>query len=192
MKEFITNYINDSIITKQTLLADSEILSEIENAARAIVETCKNGGKVLIAGNGGSAADAQHIATELVSKFMHYRKALNAIALTTNSSILTAIGNDYSYEQVFVRQLQAYANEGDVFLAISTSGKSKNILLAIEEAKKRKMKVIGLTGCNLGGLLTEGLCDYLIKVPSKSTPIIQDTHIMIEHIICALVEKEFL
>ncbi len=193
LKEFITNYINDSVVTKQKLLADSEMLSVVENSAKAIIEAYKNGGKVLIAGNGGSAADAQHVATELVSKFMHYRRALSAIALTTNSSILTAIGNDYSYDQVFVRQIQAYGNEGDIFIAISTSGNSKNIVLAAEEAKRKGMKVIGLTGGGMSGeFLMDGLCDYLIKIPSESTPIIQDTHIMVEHILCALVEKEFI
>lgn len=189
MKEYITNYIKDSVSAKQSLLADSKTLSVIESAACAVIDTYKNGGKVLTAGNGGSAADAQHIAAELVSKFMYNRKALNAIALTTNTSILTSVGNDYSHEHVFARQVQAYGNPGDVFIAISTSGNSKNILLAIDEAKKQGLKVIGLTGqkeCSM-----DGLCDYQIKIPSQKTPVIQEAHIMVGHIICALVEKEF-
>lgn len=189
LKEFITNYIEDSVSAKQDLRANSEMLSVIENSAKAIVDTYKNGGKVLTAGNGGSAADAQHIAAELVSKFMYDRKALNAVALTTNSSILTSVGNDYSHEHVFARQIQAYGNPGDIFIAISTSGNSKNILLAISEAKKQGLKIIGLTGQK--ECLMDGLCDYQIKIPSQKTPVIQEVHIMVGHIICALVEKEF-
>lgn len=189
MKEYITNYINDSISVKQSLSTNTEIISVIEKSARAIIDTYKNGGKVLTAGNGGSAADAQHIAAEFVSKFLYDRKALNAISLTTNSSILTSVGNDYSHEHVFARQIQAYGNKGDVFIAISTSGNSKNIILAINEARKQGLKIIGLTGQN--ECLMDKLCDYQIKVPSQKTPNIQEAHIMIGHIICALVEKEF-
>ena len=190
MKEYITNYINDSVKTKQMLSTSAEMLLAIENSARAIIETYKNGGKVLTAGNGGSAADAQHIAAEFVSKFLYNRKALRAIALTTNSSILTSVGNDYSHEHVFARQIQAYGDPGDVFIPISTSGNSKNIILAINEAKSQGLKIIGLTGEK--ECLMDDLCDYLIKVPSEKTPIIQESHIMIGHIICALVEKEFI
>ena len=190
MREYIESYIQDSIDAKLKLLADKNMLSVIENAANAIVETYKNGGKILTAGNGGSAADAQHIAAEFVSKFLYDRKALNAIALTTNSSILTSVGNDYSHEHVFVRQIQAYGNNGDVFIAISTSGNSKNVLFAIQEAKLCGMKIIGLTGEKPSSM--DELCDYLIKVPSEKTPVIQESHIMIGHIICALVEEELM
>lgn len=190
LRKYIEGYIQDSIDAKQKLLADENMLSIIENAAMAIVETYKNGGKVLTAGNGGSAADAQHIAAEFVSKFLYDRKALNAIALTTNSSILTSVGNDYSHEHVFARQIQAYGNEGDVFIAISTSGNSKNVLLAIKEAKSCGMKIVGLTGSKPSKM--DGLCDYLIKVPSDETPKIQESHIMVGHIICALAEKELM
>ena len=190
MRKYIESYINDSIDAKQKLLSNEKLLLVIENSARAIVETYRNSGKVLTAGNGGSAADAQHIAAEFVSKFMYDRKALNAIALTTNSSILTSVGNDYSHEHVFARQIQAYGNKGDVFIAISTSGNSKNVILAIKEAKLLEMKIIGLTGEKPS--LMDNLCDYLIKVPSDKTPIIQESHIMLGHIICALAEKELM
>ena len=190
MRKYIESYIKDSIAAKQKLAADEGLLLVIENVVKAIVETYKHGGKVLTAGNGGSAADAQHIAAEFVSKFLYNRKALNAIALTTNSSILTSVGNDYSHEHVFARQIQAYGREGDVFIAISTSGNSKNVLLAIKEAKLCGMKIVGLTGGKPS--MMDDLCDYLIKVPSDKTPVIQESHIMIEHIICALVEKELM
>ena len=190
MEKFITNYIKDSVSAKQNMLADSHMVAEIEASAKALIECFKNGGKVLTAGNGGSAADSQHIAAELVSKFLYNRKALNAIALTTNSSILTAVGNDFSHEYVFARQIEAYGNEGDVFIAISTSGNSKNIIMAIEEAKKRGVKVIGLTGNK--DCLMDGKCDYHIKVPSDVTSVIQEAHIMVGHILCGLTEKEFI
>lgn len=190
MIDYIQNHIKDSVETKQALLADSKLLSIIEQAADAITETYKQGGKVLTAGNGGSAADAQHIAAEFVSKFLYDRRALNAIALTTNSSILTSVGNDYSHKHVFARQIQAYGNQGDVFIAISTSGNSENVLLAINEAKKYGVTIIGLTGSKPSKM--DDLCDYLIKVPSDKTPIIQEAHIMVGHIICALVERELM
>ena len=190
MKEYIEKHISESISAKERLLGNSAIIAEIEKIARAIAQSYKNNGKVLTAGNGGSAADAQHITAEFVSKFLYDRKALNAIALTTNSSILTSVGNDYSHEHVFARQIQAYGNKGDIFIAISTSGNSKNVLLAIEEAKKCGVTVVGLTGENPSKM--DNLCDYLVKVPSDKTPIIQESHIMVGHIICALVEKEFI
>lgn len=189
MREFIESYIKDSVEAKQKLFANTEMLSIIEESAKAITETLKAGGKILTAGNGGSAADAQHFAAELVGKFLYERQSLNAMALTSNSSVLTAIGNDYSNDYIFARQLQAYGKQNDIFVAISTSGNSKNIVLAIEEAKKIGLKVIGLTGKQKS--LMDDTCDILIKVPSDKTPIIQESHITIEHIICALVEKEF-
>lgn len=187
LREYIETYIRDSVNTKNRLLTSFDVISAIENSVTLIIDTFKNGGKILVAGNGGSAADAQHIATELVSKFMYDRKPLNAIALTTNTSILTALGNDYGHEYIFSRQIQAYGKSGDIFIAISTSGMSKNIILAIEEAKKLNLKVIGLTGENNSEM--DKTCDCLIKVPSTKTPIIQEAHIMIGHIICALTEK---
>lgn len=184
---FIKNYIQASIDTKQKILNDEKILENIKNIAEVIVKAYKNGKKVLTAGNGGSAGDAQHIAGELVSKFFFDRPALNALSLTTDTSILTAIGNDYGYEYSFARQIQANAKEGDIFIAISTSGNSKNIVNAILEAKKKNVTTIGLVGQKACEMDT--LCDYIIKVPSESTPTIQESHIMIGHIICAIVEE---
>lgn len=184
---FIKSYINNSISTKTKILNDEKILATIQKVAEVIVDAYKNDKKVLTAGNGGSAADAQHIAGELVSKFFFDRPGLSAFALSTDTSILTAIGNDYGYEYSFARQVQANANEGDVFIGISTSGNSKNIVKAIEEAKKKGVVTVGLVGekeCEM-----DKICDYIIKVPSISTPTIQESHIMIEHIICAIVEE---
>ena len=197
MKNGIKEYIEESAKTKMLIADSDEVIGNIEDAANIIIKAYKNGKKVLLAGNGGSAADAQHIAGELVSKFLKEREPLNAIALTTNMSVLTAIGNDYSHEYVFERQLQAYGVEGDVFIAISTSGNSKNIIRAINMAKSLKMTVIGLCG---GGGKSWGepvvkcgmdeICDCLIKVPSVKTPIIQESQITIGHAICAIVENE--
>jgi D-sedoheptulose 7-phosphate isomerase len=145
------------------------------------------GGKLLIAGNGGSAADAQHIAAELTGRFLRERKPLPALALHANSSALTAIGNDYGYEHVFARELAAHARQGDVLLAISTSGGSKNILRAIKEARERKVAVIGMTGESGGAM--RSACDLCLCVPSKSTARIQEMHIMIGHTICELLEE---
>lgn len=188
MKTFIKNYIEKSKETKELILKNDSIISEIEKIASTIIEAYKNNKKVLTAGNGGSAGDAQHLAAELVSKFLLERPALSAIALTTNTSILTSVGNDYDHELVFARQISAHANPGDVFIAISTSGKSKNIIRAVEEAKNQNMIVVGLTGGNPA--IIDKMCDYLIKVPSTETPIIQESHLMLEHLICALIEKQ--
>ena len=187
MNNYIKNYIKKSVEAKKLILENSAILSEIEKAALVIIKAYKNGKKVLIAGNGGSAGDAQHMAAELVSKFLLERNALSAIALTTNTSILTSVGNDYDHKLVFARQIRAHSNKGDIFIAISTSGESKNILKAIEEAKNCDITVIGLTGGNNSSM--DKMCDYIIKVPSLETPIIQESHLMIEHLICALIEK---
>ena len=187
MKTFIKNYIQDSINTKEKILADKTITNAIEEAANVIIDAYQKSKKVLTAGNGGSAGDAHHIAAELVSKFFLERPALCAIALTTNTSILTSVGNDYDHKLVFARQVEAHGNSGDVFIAISTSGNSKNIIHAIEAAKKKGLIVVGLTGQKESEM--DNLCDILIKVPFDVTPIIQESHIMIGHIICALVEK---
>ena len=188
MKNYIKNYISDSYSIKEKILNQESFIELIAQAASIIKLAYESQKKVLIAGNGGSAADAQHLATELVSKFMKDRPALNAIALTTNTSVLTAIANDYDFEDIFARQIQAYGNQGDVFIAISTSGNSQNVIKAIQEAKNRGLKIIGLTGSK--DCAMDNLCDITIKVPSENTPIIQEAHIMIGHIICALVENE--
>ena len=184
---FIEDYIKKSISTKEKLLHNNKILETINDVSNVIVSSYSRGGKVITAGNGGSAGDAQHIAGELVSKFYFDRPGLAAVSLTTDTSIITAIGNDYGYEKIFARQIQANGNKGDVFIGISTSGNSKNILLALEEAKKKGIITVGLTGSK--ECLMDNLSDYIIKVPSDETPNIQEAHIMIGHIICALVEK---
>jgi len=163
------------------------LAGDVAKAVETIRASLAAGGKLLIAGNGGSAADAQHIAAELTGRFLRERKPLPALALHANSSALTAIGNDYGYEHVFARELAAHARPGDVLLAISTSGGSKNILRAIEEAREKKVAVIGMTGESGGAMRTA--CDLCLCVPSKSTARIQEMHIMIGHTICELLEE---
>lgn len=163
------------------------LAGDVAKAVEMIHGSLAAGGKLMIAGNGGSAADAQHIAAELTGRFLRERKPLPAIALHANSSALTAIGNDYGYEHVFARELAAHARPGDVLLAISTSGGSKNILRAIEEAREKKVAVIGMTGESGGAMRTA--CDLCLCVPSKSTARIQEMHIMIGHTICELLEE---
>jgi D-sedoheptulose 7-phosphate isomerase len=159
----------------------------VSSAVDLIHSSLAAGGQLLIAGNGGSAADAQHIAAELTGRFLRERQPFRALALHVNTSSLTAIGNDYGYEHVFARELSAHARPGDVFLAITTSGNSQNILRAIEAARKSKARVIGLTG-ESGGQMRSA-CDLCICVPSKSTPRIQEMHITIGHAICELLEE---
>ena len=159
----------------------------VSNAVDLIYSSLAAGGQLLIAGNGGSAADAQHIAAELTGRFFLERRPFRALALHTNSSSLTAIGNDYGYEHVFARELTAHARPGDVLLAISTSGNSRNVLLAIEAARKCKVSVIGLTGETGGKMKAE--CNLCLCVPTKSTPRMQEMHITIGHTICELLEE---
>lgn len=182
----IESQILASIEVKQKILADKELIDRIAEVAEVCVQAYKRGNRVLLAGNGGSAADAQHIAAEFVSRFMFDRPGLPAIALTTDTSMLTAIGNDYGYEKVFLRQLEANGKPGDVFIGITTSGNSPNILRAIERCHDLKITSIGLAG--IGGKISN-LCDHLISVPSNQTPRIQESHIMIGHIICGYVES---
>ena len=169
------------------LFADEILISTVEAAADTCIGCLLNGGKILLAGNGGSAADAQHIAGELVSRFAFDRPGLPAVALTTDTSILTAIGNDYGYENLFARQIQALGRTGDIFIGYSTSGKSPNILRAFEEARLRGLVTIGLTG-NRSGLMCD-LCDHLLEVPSGETPKIQEGHLVLGHILCGLIEN---
>ena len=173
---------------KELLYDDEKILNLINDVATKCVDAYKSNRKIIVAGNGGSAADAQHFAGELVSRFNFDRPGLHAIALTTDTSVLTAIGNDYGFSQVFSRQIEAISKSEDIFFAISTSGNSKNIINAIKAAKKQNVTVIGLTGMK-GGLM-KSLCDYCICVPSNETPRIQESHLMIEHIICSIIESE--
>jgi D-sedoheptulose 7-phosphate isomerase len=185
-KSFITNQISSSIKVKENILNDNSLIEQISNSCDLAIKTYQKGNKTLIAGNGGSAADAQHIAGEFVSRFYFDRPGLASVAITTDTSILTAIGNDYGYDKIFSRQLEANGKNGDLFIAISTSGNSTNILLAIQKAKEMGISIIGLTGAS-GGKMKE-LCDICICVPSSETPRIQESHIVIGHIICAAVE----
>lgn len=188
MDKFISNQVKKSYETKQAIYENKELMALIKEVSQKAIEIYKNGNKTLIAGNGGSAADAQHIAGEFVSKFYFDRPGLASIALTTDTSIITAIGNDYGYEKLFSRQVQANGVNGDMFIGISTSGNSKNIIEALEECKEKNIITVGLTGQS-GGKMAE-LCDYCIKVPSPETPRVQESHILIGHIICAVVEEE--
>ncbi|EOA0704954.1 D-sedoheptulose 7-phosphate isomerase [Campylobacter jejuni] len=188
LNSYIKGHFADSILVKEQILKDENLITLIKNASLEVIKAYKNGNKTLLAGNGGSAADAQHIAGEFVSRFYFDRPGIASIALTTDTSILTAIGNDYGYENLFARQVQAQGVNGDVFIGISTSGNSKNILKALELCKQKEIISIGLSGAS-GGAMNE-LCDYCIKVPSTCTPRIQEAHILIGHIICAIVEEE--
>lgn len=188
MKNFIISQIQKSIETKQQILNDTNLIDKIKQSSMICIQAYQKNKKILIAGNGGSAADAQHIAGELVSRFYFDRDGLSALALTTDTSILTAIGNDYGYDRVFARQIQANGSDQDVFIAISTSGNSKNIVEAINECKKKNIKVIGLTGAKECTMDT--ICDICIKVPSTNTPNIQEAHILIGHIMCAIIEEQ--
>src|SRR6185437_8870252 len=175
--------------SSMAVLAESAVAIEsarIEAAADKIVEALAADKPLLICGNGGSAADAMHIAGELVGRFLKDRRALKAIALSADSAILTAWANDFGYDDVFARQVQAYGEAGGVLLAISTSGRSKNVLAAVDAAKVKKMATIGLTGQNGGALAA--MVDILLAVPSSSTPLVQQAHLCIYHYLCAQVE----
>jgi len=183
----IQDQIQKSITIKTALLNDTTKLNLIDQCVKVITNAYRNGKKTLIAGNGGSAADAQHISGEFVSKFNFDRPGLSSIALTTNTSVLTAIGNDYGYEHIVKRQLEAFGCEGDVFIGISTSGNSKNILKALEVCRDKGIFSIAFTG-EKGNKMKE-LSDVCIEVPSNETPRIQECHILIGHIICCIVEE---
>jgi D-sedoheptulose 7-phosphate isomerase len=173
----------------ETIAAMSEQLSnQIEEVTALQVKTLQAGGKILIAGNGGSAADAQHFAAELVGRFLLERRALPALALTTDSSILTAVGNDYGFEQIFSRQVEALASRGDLFIGISTSGNSENICRAVESARNLGCSTLSLVGGD-GGRLAN-LSDLALVVPSSHTPYIQEGHLLLIHLLCDLVERQ--
>ncbi len=181
----VSNSIQDSIRVKETLL--ETMVPLIVEVADLITKSIASGGKLMLLGNGGSAGDAQHIAAELLGRFEVERPAFPAIALTTNSSTLTAIANDYGYEEIFSRQVQGLANTGDVVIAISTSGNSPNVLKAIRMAKEKGATSIGMTGEKGGQLALE--CTHCFKVPSSKTARIQESHIMIGHLLCLLIEQ---
>lgn len=183
----IENIIKDSIDVKQLILSDKALIKRIHDAAELCVDSLKKGGKIHFCGNGGSASDAQHLAAELSGRFYYDRAPLNAEALHVNTSYLTAVANDYSFEMVYARMLQASAKKGDVLIGISTSGNSANILKAFEKAKEMGVMTIGMTG-ETGGKMANS-CDILLNVPCRCTPRIQESHIMIGHIICEIIES---
>ena len=182
----ITEHIQKSIDAKTKILNDQNLLKEVEGAAQLCAEALKKGGKILFAGNGGSASDAQHLAAELVGRYKFDRAPLAAIALTTDTSALTAIGNDYGFDDVFSRQVSALAGEHDVFIGISTSGNSANILKACEAAREKKCQIIGMSGTK--GQLGE-IADFSLAVPADETATIQEAHIMLGHILCDVIEQ---
>jgi len=186
MNERIKEIVRESITAKQALLADEQLLQLIEEVVQACVHTFQAGGKVLFCGNGGSAADAQHLAGELSGRFYIDREPLFAEALHVNTSFLTAVANDYSYDEAFARMVRAAGRAGDLLFALSTSGNSTNILSAIDSGRRMGMKIVGLTGSK-GGKMKEK-CDFIFRAPSDNTPRIQECHILIGHIICELVE----
>lgn len=184
----IKDILNNAIQIKQEILNDNAFISNISQSINIIVETYKNNGKVLLCGNGGSASDCQHIAAELSGRFYYDRPPLYAQALHVNTSYLTAVANDYSYDIIFQRMIQASGNKGDILFGLSTSGNSKNVVLAMQQAQQLGMTTIGFTSQN-GGLLSS-CSNILFKVPSNDTPRIQEIHIMLGHIICQGVEAE--
>lgn len=188
MQEKINALLAASIITKQQIIQDARLQPIIADCVDQITKAFQQGKKVLFCGNGGSAADAQHLAAEFSGRFYKDRKALPAEALHCNTSYLTAVANDYSYDVIYARIIEGTGHEGDVVIGLSTSGNSKNILQAFKVAKEKKMITIGLTGDG-GGQMREW-SDYLLDVPSKDTPRIQESHILIGHIICQLVEEQ--
>ena len=188
-EEFLKDYLDESSQCVLNMVSDPTLLSLLFEIANECLNRLQTGNKLLFAGNGGSAADCQHMAGEYVSRFLIERNGLPAIALTTDTSILTAIGNDYGYEMVFSRQIEALGRKGDLLFVYSTSGNSQNILKAVEIAKKMGISVVGMTGLNKGKLDT--MCDFIFKTPSIRTPQIQEGHLIAGHAICALVEKQF-
>jgi len=184
--ENIKSQVADSARVKEALLSDPSALEGIAKVAQLLIDTYKAGGKTLWAGNGGSAADAQHMATELVSKFRLERKGLPSIALTVNTSTLTAVGNDYGYERVFARQIEAYGKAGDVFIGISTSGNSVNLVKALEACKANGVVTVALVGAKACAM---DAYDYVIHIPSEDTPRIQECQTLIGHILCDAVEQ---
>ena len=188
MKSYIKDQIKKSYETKQAIYNDEALLQKLEEVSKKCVELYKVGKKTILAGNGGSAADAQHIAAEMVGRYGFDRPSLPSLALTTDTSALTAIGNDYGYDQVFSRQLDGMGQDGDLFIGISTSGNSKNLINAFEVAKKKNILSVALVGKD-GGEMAK-LADIALVVPSDSTPRIQESHILIGHIICDIIEKE--
>lgn len=189
MKDKIKELVNASIETKQQVLNNNEILEIVNKVTDMIVSAFRNGNSVYFCGNGGSAADAQHLAAEFSGRFYKDRKALPAEALHCNTSYLTAVANDYSFDLIYARLIQGLGKRGDVLIGLSTSGKSKNIVQALETAKEKNMTTVGFTGDGGGDM--SAISDYLIKIPSTITPRIQECHMLLGHIICELVEEKY-
>lgn len=185
--DIVRKQIEDSLKLKKMILDDETAVESITTAAAHCIKALRKGNKIILAGNGGSAADAQHIAGELVNRFGFERPGLAAIAITTDTSVITSISNDYGFNKVFARQIEAIGKKGDVFISFSTSGTSANILEAIREARAKGIFNIGFTGKS-GGKMSK-LCDLVLKVPSADTPRIQEVHILMGHIICSLIEN---
>ena len=188
LQEQICAQVEASIHVKRALLQDQFLLAGVERLARICLQSLKSGGKIIFAGNGGSFADAQHLSAEFTSRFLFDRAPLASLALSTNSSAMSAIGNDYGYEQVFARELEAVAKPGDVFIPITTSGNSPNILAAVAVANRFGITTVGWTGASGGRI--KAMCECLC-IPSSETARIQECHILIGHILCGLVEKEY-
>ena len=187
LTDFITAEIEASLDVKRQIVANPVSIIRIADIAQRCARALEGGGKVMLAGNGGSAADAQHIAAEWVGRFKRERRPLPAIALTTDTSLLTAVGNDYGFEEIFARQVLGLARPGDVFIGFSTSGNSANVLKALDACREMGVSTVGLTG--VGGGKMAARCDLLLDVPSTDTPRIQEAHIVIGHIVCALVDE---
>lgn len=187
INSIIKDQISESIDVKNKIMQDEKLIKAIEDASNIIIDSYKRGGMLLLCGNGGSAGDAQHIAGEMVARFRIERRALSALAFNTNSSVVTAIGNDYEYNKIFERQVEAFGHSGDVLIAISTSGNSESVVRAIEKAREIGITTISLLGKDGGAC--KDISDYALIVPSSDTARIQESHIMIGHIICDLVER---
>jgi D-sedoheptulose 7-phosphate isomerase len=178
-----------SLETLERAASDTGFMDAVLAIAAACEQALRDGGKLLLAGNGGSAADAQHVAGEFLSRLRFDRNPLPAVALTTDSSVLTAVGNDYGYDQVFERQVRGLGRRGDVFIAISTSGKSPNIIAALKAARALGVATVGFTGTAPGAAVMRPLCDHVLAAPSDDTPLIQQLHITAAHAICEIVER---
>lgn len=188
MNSIILNSIKSSISLKSLILEDNEIISNLEEITERCIMAFRNNNKVLFCGNGGSAADAQHLASELSGKFNKDRDPLYAEALHVNSSFMTATSNDYGFEYTYARMINACGKQGDILFALSTSGNSKNIINAIHEAKEKGMTTVGFTGSKVNDM--DSICDLIIKIPNSNVPRIQESHMLLGHIICDLIEQE--
>lgn len=190
MDNQIKTYIQNSIEIRKNILADEEMFEKVKEISNKIISALKSENKILFVGNGGSASDCDHLATEFVSKFYKDRHAFNAISLTSNNALITALSNDFSYDKAFSRQIEAIGKKGDILIALSTSGNSKNVVNAIKVANEMGLTTVGLTGqtpCEM-----DKICNILVKIPSSKTPAIQEAQTMLGHLICKIVEDELL